>query len=53
VIFETVHRYQWWAIGLAVLGVGTYITLHVRHVRRRRARVAAAVAAAEAEPPAP
>jgi membrane protein DedA with SNARE-associated domain len=40
-IFETVHRYQWWAIGLGVLGVATYVTLHVRHVRRRRARVAA------------
>jgi membrane protein DedA with SNARE-associated domain len=40
-IIEQAHRYKWWAIGLIVLAVATYITLHVRHVRRRRARVAA------------
>jgi membrane protein DedA with SNARE-associated domain len=45
-ILEQVHRYQWWAITLAVLAVATYVILHVRHVRRRRAR--AAVLAAEA-----
>jgi membrane protein DedA with SNARE-associated domain len=37
-IFETAHRYHWWAIAFGVLGVGAYVTLHVRHVRRRRAR---------------
>jgi membrane protein DedA with SNARE-associated domain len=39
-IFETVERYKWWAIGLGVVGVGTYVFFHVRHVRRRRARAA-------------
>ncbi len=37
-IIESAHRYKWWAIGLAVLGVSAYVLLHVRHVRRRRAR---------------
>jgi membrane protein DedA with SNARE-associated domain len=40
-IFETIHRYQWWAIAFGVLGVAMYAALHVRHVRRRRARLAA------------
>lgn len=35
-IIETAHRYQWWAIGLIALAVTGYVTLHVRHVRRRR-----------------
>lgn len=40
-ILETVHRYQWQAIALGVLGVVAYVALHVRIVRRRRARAAA------------
>jgi membrane protein DedA with SNARE-associated domain len=39
-ILEQIHRYQWLAITFAILAVATYVTLHVRHVRRRRARVA-------------
>ena len=39
-IIEHAHRYQWWAIGLVVLAVATYVTLHVRHIRRRRAKAA-------------
>jgi len=35
-IIEKTHRYQEWAIGLIVLAVAGYVTLHVRHVRRRR-----------------
>jgi membrane protein DedA with SNARE-associated domain len=53
-IFEYMHRYQWWAIGLGVIAVATYVMLHVRHVRKRRARAAALAAAApEAEEPSP
>ncbi|GAB2612277.1 DedA family protein [Paractinoplanes abujensis] len=37
-ILEHAHRYMWVVIPLVVLAVGTYITLHVRHIRRRRAR---------------
>ena len=40
-IIESATRYKWYAIGTIVLGVGAYVTLHVRHVRRRRAREAA------------
>lgn len=40
VIMEHAHRFKWWAIALVVIAVTTYITLHVRHVRRRRAREA-------------
>jgi membrane protein DedA with SNARE-associated domain len=40
VIMEHAHRYKWWAIALVAIAVTTYITLHVRHVRRRRARAA-------------
>ena len=40
-IIEHVHRYQWWAIGIGVVAMATYVTLHVRHVRRRRSRTAA------------
>ncbi len=39
-IFDIVHRYQWWAITVAVLGIAAYVMLHVRLVRRRRARTA-------------
>ena len=44
-IIDHVHRYHWWATGIAVLVVAMYATLHVRHVRRRRARTAALPAA--------
>lgn len=40
-MMEQVHRYKWWAISVVVLAVGTYIFLHIRHIRRRRARAAA------------
>jgi membrane protein DedA with SNARE-associated domain len=40
VIIEHAHRYKWWAISLVAIAVTAYITLHVRHVRRRRARAA-------------
>ncbi|NMO55002.1 DedA family protein [Actinoplanes sp. TBRC 11911] len=42
-IIEHAHRYKWWAIALAAVAVATYVTLHVRHIRRRRARSAAIV----------
>jgi membrane protein DedA with SNARE-associated domain len=42
-IIEHAHRYKWWAIALVALAVITYVTLHVRHIKRRRARSAAAV----------
>jgi hypothetical protein len=38
-----VHRYQWWAIGIGAVAVATYVTLHVRHIKRRRARAATPV----------
>jgi membrane protein DedA with SNARE-associated domain len=44
-IIDHVHRYHWWATGIGVLVVAVYVTLHVRHVRRRRARTAALPAA--------
>ena len=37
-IIEHAHKYQWWAIGSIALVVTGYVTLHVRHIRRRRAR---------------
>jgi membrane protein DedA with SNARE-associated domain len=61
-IIEHAHRYKWFALATIVLAVGTYVTLHVRHVRRRRAREAAAAGespdttpeeAATSGPPAP
>ena len=39
-IIEHVHRYKWWAMGIGALAVITYVTLHIRHIRRRRARAA-------------
>ncbi|MET0414602.1 MAG: DedA family protein [Actinoplanes sp.] len=39
-IVEHVHRYQWWAIGIGAVAVATYVTLHVRHIKRRKARAA-------------
>jgi len=47
-IIETAHRYQWWAIGLIALAIAGYVTLHVRHIRRRRARLAAAASSDDA-----
>ncbi|MBG0565130.1 DedA family protein [Actinoplanes aureus] len=41
------HKYKWIAIGVVLVAVATYVTLHVRHVRRRRARSAAAVEEAQ------
>jgi membrane protein DedA with SNARE-associated domain len=41
-IIEHAHRYKWLAIGIGVVAVATYVTLHVRHIRRRRARASAA-----------
>jgi membrane protein DedA with SNARE-associated domain len=53
-IFEYIHRYQWWAIGVGVIAVASYVMLHVRHVRKRRARAAALAAATpEAEESSP
>jgi membrane protein DedA with SNARE-associated domain len=46
-VVEHAHRYKWWAIGAVVLALATYVTLHVRHIRRRRAREAALVPDAE------
>jgi membrane protein DedA with SNARE-associated domain len=42
-IIEHAHRYKWWAIAITTLAVAAYITLHLRHIRRRRARTAAEV----------
>jgi membrane protein DedA with SNARE-associated domain len=46
-IIEHAHKYMWPAIGIGVLVVGAYVTLHVRHIRRRRARATAAAPAEE------
>ncbi|WP_250002402.1 DedA family protein [Actinoplanes sp. M2I2] len=43
-IIEHAHRYQWWVIAGGVLAVTGYVTLHVRHIRRRRAQKAEAAA---------
>jgi membrane protein DedA with SNARE-associated domain len=51
-IIDHAHRYKWPAIALAVLAVGIYVALHVRHIRRRRARTAAAAATPAEENPA-
>src|SRR3954471_24046600 len=42
-IIEHAHRYKWWAIAIITLAVVAYITLHLRHIKRRRARTVAAV----------
>lgn len=42
-VVEHAHRYKWWAIGIVLIAVATYVTLHVRHIRRRRAREAEVV----------
>ena len=44
------HKYSWLAVGLVIVIVGGYVTLHVRHVRRRRARAAEAVEPVEDKP---
>ena len=46
-IVEQIHRYQWWALGIGVVAVATYVTLHVRHVKHRKAKAAAALVAEE------
>jgi membrane protein DedA with SNARE-associated domain len=46
-IIETAHRYQWWAIGLIALAIAGYVTLHVRHIRRRRRTRAAPAASSD------
>jgi membrane protein DedA with SNARE-associated domain len=46
-IVEHIHRYQWWAIGIGAVAVATYVTLHVRHIKRRKARAAAEPVAEE------
>ncbi|MFI1995775.1 DedA family protein [Actinoplanes sp. NPDC020271] len=46
-VMEHAHRYKWFAIGAVVVAVGLYVTLHVRHIRRRRARAAASTPAEE------
>ena len=48
-IIEHAHHYKWWAIAALVLAIGTYIALHMRHIRRRRARAADLAATAQAE----
>jgi membrane protein DedA with SNARE-associated domain len=48
-IIDHAHHYKWWAIGFAVIAIGTYIWLHMRHIRRRRAKAAAADEAKEPE----
>src|ERR1700760_4863630 len=40
-IIDHARPYKWWAIALIVVAVVTYVTLHVRHIRRKRARATA------------
>ena len=40
-IMEHAHHYKWWAISITAVVVVAYVTLHVRHIKRRRARAAA------------
>jgi membrane protein DedA with SNARE-associated domain len=37
-IVDHTHRYKWLAIAVIAVAVATYVTLHVRHIRRRCAR---------------
>jgi membrane protein DedA with SNARE-associated domain len=39
-IIEHAHHYKWWAISIITVAVIAYVTLHVRHIKRRRARAA-------------
>jgi membrane protein DedA with SNARE-associated domain len=39
-IYDHVHRYKWWAGAVIILAIVTYVSLHVRHIKRRRARAA-------------
>ncbi|MFI5935138.1 DedA family protein [Actinoplanes sp. NPDC051494] len=45
-IIDQAHDYKWIAAGVAVVLIGGYICLHMRHIRRRRARTAAEAEAA-------
>ncbi|MEV6347091.1 DedA family protein [Actinoplanes sp. NPDC051851] len=49
-IIEHAHRYKWLAIGLVVLAIAIYVTLHVRHIRKRRARAATTAGPVEENP---
>jgi membrane protein DedA with SNARE-associated domain len=37
-IIEHAQHYKWWAISIIGIAVVAYVTLHLRHIRRRRAR---------------
>jgi membrane protein DedA with SNARE-associated domain len=39
-IIEHALRYKWWAISIIAVALASYITLHLRHIRRRKARAA-------------
>lgn len=49
-IIEHAHRYKWWALAGITVAVAGYITLHLRHIRRRRARSAATAAVEDTRP---
>ncbi|WP_067495238.1 DedA family protein [Actinoplanes sp. TFC3] len=40
-LIEQAHHYTWYAVGAAVLAIGAYVFLHMRHIRKRKARTAA------------
>ena len=40
-IFEQLHKYMFWAIGVGVIAVGGYVWFHLRRVRRRKSQEAA------------
>jgi len=46
-IIDQLHRYLYWAIAAGLVMVGTYVWLHLRHIRRRKAREAAESVAVE------
>jgi membrane protein DedA with SNARE-associated domain len=46
-IIDQLHKYLYWAIAAGVIMVGTYVWLHLRHIRRRKAREAAEPVAVE------
>jgi len=48
-IIEHAHRYKWWATVVVVAAIGTYVCLHMRHIRRRRARASGLTAATAEE----
>nr|WP_307857959.1 DedA family protein [Actinoplanes auranticolor] len=49
-IINHLHKYLYWAIGVGVIAVGTYVWLHMRRIRRRRAREADAPVTVEDAP---